>query len=148
MWRWGTLVKLRIRSGRAKAGFIVASLILTLLTGTALSFAVSREAAQIAALVLGVALLFVGVGAVPAPSGDGAAARAGGGGTARPGAGCQLAICLALQGVGYFVRPFGALAVQVLYIGVTMVVVLSYLHSSIRLTLMPVEEFYSESQEP
>jgi drug/metabolite transporter (DMT)-like permease len=141
-------VKLRIRSGRAKVGYIVASIVLILLVGTALFFAVSREAAQVAALVVGAALLIVGVRAFRGPSEQVAAPRAWWRMTERPVAGFLLAIFFALAGIGYLVAPFNVPAMEVLYLGVYALVVVAYVHSSIRLTLWPTEEFQDDSPEP
>jgi hypothetical protein len=141
-------VKLRIRSGGAKAGYIIGSLILILLVGTALSFGVSREVAQVAALALGVASLVVGVRSFRGGSEAVEAPRAWWRMTERPVAGFVLAIYFALQGVGYFVAPFGTPAIEVLYIAVDVLVIAAYLHSSIRLTAMPIEELEVDSEEP
>jgi uncharacterized membrane protein YfcA len=144
----GTRAKLRITSGPAKVGFIIAAIILILMAGVALSFAVSREAAQLAALVLGVVLLIVGVRAFRGPSESLAPPRAWWRMTERPVAGFLLAIYFTLQGVGYLLTPFAVPAIEVLYLAVDAVVVAAYLHSSIRLTVMRNEEFEGESQEP
>jgi hypothetical protein len=142
------MVKVRIRSGPAKVGYITVSILLILLIGLALSFAVSRVAAQLAALAVGVALLILGVRAFRGPSEQVAAPRAWWRMTERPVAGFLLAIFFALAGIGYLVAPFNVPAMEVLYLGMYALVVVAYVHSSIRLTLWPTEEFQDDSPEP
>jgi hypothetical protein len=142
------MAKLRITSGAAKVGYIAASLILILSIGTALAFATFREAAQLVALALGVVLLIVGVRSFRGASESTAPPRAWWRMTERPVAGYLLAIYFTLQGVGYLLTPFAAPVIEILYLTVDAFVVVAYLHSSIRLTVMRDDDVEGQSQEP